>query len=166
MWNWNDMQLQSHQPLGYSLIEIIVAVTIISLVFTFGYAGFREYSRRQLLVSAARSLQGELRLAQGYSLSGKKPTGCTVLDGYRVKISATTYSLVAVCAKINEISINKDDLPIASGVTASATKNIFTFKALGQGTDMGVGTSSVITLTQTATGRTQTITVSASGEIK
>lgn len=199
---WNNMQLQSHQPLGaiskprgfeatpayiaefktftrffsknspvlksaigYTLIEILVALTVISLIFTFGYAGFREFSQRQALESAARSLQGNLRLVQEYALSGKKPDDCLVLDGYRVKISPNSYTLVAICAE-EETSINKDNLPIANGITASVSINNFTFKVLGQGTSIPAGSASMITLTQAGTGKTRTITITAGGEIK
>jgi len=158
--------MAKNSPLsGYTFVEILVAALIMGVTLSLGAAGFREFSRRQLLVSAARSLQGDLRLAQGYALSGKKPAGCSVLDGYRVTISSSSYSLKAVCAKTAK-SINKDNLPIVDGITASTTRDTFTFKALGQGTDMDEGSSSVITLTQTATGKTQTIIVYASGEIK
>lgn len=160
---WQNMQLQSRQSLGYTLIEILVAIGIISLIFSFGYAGLREFSQRQVLISAGRSLRNDLRLAQSKAISGEKPTGCSVLDGYRVKVSSNTYSILAVCAKV-EMSVNKDNIEIPEGITAS-TKSI-TFKALGEGTDLPKGSILTITLAQTATGRTLDIVVTSGGEIK
>jgi len=39
------MQLQSYKSLkeGYTLVELLIGITIISIVFTIGYAGFRDF---------------------------------------------------------------------------------------------------------------------------
>ena len=50
---------------GYTLIEILVALTIIGLLFSFGYVSFRDYSRRQAVSDAVKTMQGDLRLAEG-----------------------------------------------------------------------------------------------------
>ena len=148
---------------GYTLIEILVALTILGLIFFYGFASFREFSRRQALLSSARSLVGEIRLTQEFALSGNKPAGCIVLDGFRVKFSPAQYGVVAVC-EAAELSIGKDGISLADGVTLNATVPSITFKVLGQGTDIATP-DMTITLTQEGTDNVQTIVVSASGEI-
>ncbi len=159
---------------GYTLIEILVGLTIIGIVFGVGYAGFRDFSRREQLSSVSKVLVGDLRLAQARALSGQKPEDikCTAqdqrLDGYSLQItSEATYEINAKCSAgvVNDPAIKSVILPI--GVTISTpVVNPLTFKTLGEGTNIPSGQSVILTLTQTATGKTYTVTISAGGEIK
>lgn len=157
---------------GYTLIEILVAITIASLLFGIGYVSFREFSRRQALAATSRSLKGDLRLTQELALSGKKPTsGCNTLDGYNFRVSApSSYTIGAVCG-VNNCSNNSNfclkTVTLASGVTINTPSvNPILFKVLAQGTNIGAGSSTTITLTQGGTGSVVNVMVSASGEIK
>ena len=147
---------------GYTLVEILVVVSIIGLLFSFGFVNFREYSRRQQLKNAATALSGNLRMAQEKALSGEVPAGCVGLKSYGVKINATDYRILARCA--SDIQIGRVNLV---AVTAAAVpQSTVSFKVLGSGTDIPVGSQMVITLTQTETGQTTTVTVTPGGEIK
>jgi prepilin-type N-terminal cleavage/methylation domain-containing protein len=147
---------------GYTLIEILVGLTIIGLLFTFGYASFREYSRRQALAGAARKVKADLRSAQGLALSGKKPeSNCPILDGYRFNISGSSYSIKAVCGGSDK-SIEKDFIPLPNGITSSSANILF--KILGQGTN--ITGQITITLTQAGTNPPQTVTVDSGGKIE
>lgn len=154
---------------GYTLIEILVALTIIGLLFAVGYAGFRDFSRRQIVKDAAKEIQGDLRLAQGNAITGQKPEGCNslkTLDSYSfnvVSLSPAEYSIEANCGS-SAIIVKSVNLP--SGITLSApTPNPLKFKVLGQGTNIGTD-NWVLTLTQVGTGNTTSVTVTAGGEIK
>ena len=59
---------------AYTLIEILVGLTIVGLLFGFGFVSFRDFSRRQTLAGSAKKVQGDLRLTQESALSGKKPS--------------------------------------------------------------------------------------------
>jgi prepilin-type N-terminal cleavage/methylation domain-containing protein len=150
---------------GYTLIEILVGLTIIGLIFNFGYASFREFSYRQALANAARRLRADLRLAQEQALSGKKPDGCSVLDGYRFRGSSTSYSLFPVCAgteftgQAKEVSFSDITLSFDPPSTTSVL-----FKVLGQGNDLSSDLE--INLTQMATANVQKVVVTKGGEIK
>src|SRR3972149_10727847 len=89
--------VKSDNLLGYTLIEILVALTIMVLLFLTGFASYRAFSRRQELVSAVRQVQGDLRQAQENAIASKKPAGCgalDALDGYRfVVIPANSYEI-------------------------------------------------------------------------
>jgi type IV fimbrial biogenesis protein FimT len=83
---------------GYTLVEVLVAIMIVTLMLTIGVASYREFSTRQALQSVGRQIIGDLRLTQEEALAGKKPVGaCQVLDGYRFIISGSSYSVVANC---------------------------------------------------------------------
>lgn len=61
--------------------------------------------------------------------------------------------------------VNIQDKSVKLGFTIAATIDPILFKVLSQGTDI-TGSSSIITLTQTATNKNITITVSAEGSIE
>ena len=149
---------------AYTLIEILVSLTIVSLIFGVGYVSFREFSRRQALAGTARSLRGDLRLAQGQALAGKKPIGCTVLDGFRFSaVSESAYSIVAGCSN-GDFSIGKDSVSFPDGVTMNPVPGNILFKVLGQGTDLGSDVE--VNLAQEATGNAIKVTITIGGEIK
>lgn len=152
---------------GYTLIELLVAITILGIIFGAGYISFRDFSRRQALAAAVRTVSGDLRLAQELALSGKKPAGCIILNGFKFKIASGSYDVVAACS-FPEVEYGvKVGVPLPTGVTMNAqpSSSIF-FKILGQGTNISSASPVVITLTQTNTGQTQTVTVTSGGEIK
>ncbi len=153
--------------LGYTLIEILVSMSIIGLIFNFGYVNYRDFARRQALLGSARHLKADLRLAQEQALAGKKPSsaacsGAGSLRGYDFYVdSATSYIIQANCTGG---LVDDKIVQTSSGVSLTAVPNRFTFKVIGKGTSLsGLAT---ITLTQTATGNTQVITISPEGEIK
>jgi len=149
---------------AYTLIEILVSLTIIGLIFGVGYISFREFARRQALAGAARSLRGNLRLAQEQALAGKKPIGCTVLDGYRFStVSESVYSIMAGCSNGN-FSIGKNSVSFPIGVTMNPVPGDILFKVLGQGTDLGSDVE--VNLVQEVTGNTIKVTITTGGEIK
>jgi prepilin-type N-terminal cleavage/methylation domain-containing protein len=156
---------------GYTLIEILITLTIIGLIFGFGYVSFREFSRRQALTSAARSIKGDLRLAQELALSGNKPTmeiNCNspyVLNGYYFRRnSATNYTIEPSCSGGAVTTPTKSvNMPVDIVIT-SLSVNPILFKILGEGNN--ITDSATITLTQTSTGKTGTITITSGGEIK
>src|SRR4030067_2920560 len=89
---------------GYTLIEIMVALSIISIMFGIGYVAYREFSRRQSLSSAIRLIIGDLQLAQTQAITGTKPRDVVcdspnVLSGYNFEIieEPDSYKVEAVC---------------------------------------------------------------------
>lgn len=160
---------------GYTLIEILVAITIIGILFSVGYANFRAFSQRQVVLNAAKNLQGDLRLAQQIALSGQKPddpncnSPANSLNGYNFTIlSGVSYEIRASCSGGAAASAEKT-VDVLSGVVIASpfpSPNPVLFKVLGNGTNIPQGGSVVITLTQTGTNNKATITVTSGGEIK
>lgn len=155
---------------GFTLIEVLVSLTVIGLLFGFGFANFRDFSRRQQLTSVARSLAGQIRLVQAKASAGEKPddlkcNDTNTLSSYSFQIiDAFSYKIVANCmggsVDVGEVSSLPD------GISMSPTSGTVSFKVLGQGTSIVSGGSFVITLTQAGTSNTTTVTVTAGGEVK
>jgi prepilin-type N-terminal cleavage/methylation domain-containing protein len=154
---------------GYTLIELLVGLTIIAIVFSIGFAGYRDFSRRQAVAGVTKSIQSDLRNAQQLALTGQKPTvdylnnpvTCTRLSGYSFsRISAINYQIRAHCDNV-ALPIAVKDIVLSSDLSLSAGS--VKFKVLGQGTDLP--DSLIFTVTHTA-GTTGTITVGIGGDVK
>lgn len=166
----------SQRHSGYTLIEILIALTIIGLIFGIGYVSFRDFARRQALSGTVRSLKGDLRLAQEEALTGKKPNDALkkcvdpldvtkpLLNGYNFTVvNGSTYTIEAACSGGN---IEVKRVTLSSDMVISAPNpNPILFKILGQGTNIGV-TSAVVSITQAGTGSIATINISSAGEIR
>ena len=158
---------------GYTLIEILVGLTIISLLFSMGFVSYRDFSRRQALNGAAKTVQGDLRLTQQQALSGQKPDdgNCNtpnLLNGYNFRVdSSSSYAVEAACSGGGGTNVEVKSVDLPSGVSISTpSPNPILFKVLGQGTNIASGGSAVVTLTQTGVSSPITITITAGGEIK
>lgn len=95
---------------GFTLIELIVVVTIMMILSTTGIASFVTYSRSQELSTATQNFITTLQLAKASAASQVKPLSDTCnaerpLDGYAVTITpnaaftagSNAYSLAPVC---------------------------------------------------------------------
>lgn len=87
---------------GFTLIELMVAMTIMVLLSSVGISSFVTYSRSQSLQNATQDIVTMLQLAKASSNSQVKPTTCTdaseTLDGYEIIItSSNTYTMGPVC---------------------------------------------------------------------
>lgn len=153
---------------GYTLIEILVSLTIVGLIFSIGYVNFRDFSRRQALAGVARAIKGDLRLAQEQALAGKKPTSASCnspnqLNGFNfMVVSAQSYRLEANCSG-GVVTTKTVTLPTDISIS-TPSPNPITFKILGQGTNLSA--DATLTLTQARTTNTTIITVTSGGEIK
>lgn len=149
--------------LGYTLIELLIVITLIALLFTLGMAQYNQFNRRQILVKARDELVSNLRLAQSKSLAGEKPDACgdETLAGHKLKfIDNQKYKIVAVCG--DEIDI-KTGLSLPGEITKQSGPNEIFFKSLSQGTDIIIGQGEIVL---TGFNETKIITVTSVGEIK
>lgn len=160
----NDILLSEKFKSGYTLIEILVGLTIIGVLFGVGFVSFRDFSRRQEIAGFAKAMMGDMRLAQGMSLAGQKPAGCATLDNYSFKvISSTQYQIYADCGGTTYIT---KTVTVPSDLTVAVPSvNPIKFKVLGNGTNIPDGTSVPIVFTQSGTKNKFTITVGYIGEI-
>lgn len=149
---------------AFTLIELLVSVTITIILFSIGFVSFREFSRRQVLTGAVKTVVSDLRLAQQLSFSGEKPDGvvCSQLLSYNfVVVNASTYRILAVCENANHIV---KEVVVGSDIGISASSSTTSFKVLGLGTNLSA--TNTITITHSPTSRNQAITIGVAGDIK
>jgi len=168
-------QYTRRYPSGYTLIEILVGLTIISLLFSFGFVSFRDFSRRETLNGAVKGMQGDLRVAQSLASAGQKPddANCNsptnTLTGYLFTIiSASQYEIRANCSGGNASTANKI-VTLGTGtniVSPFPSPNPILFKTLDNGTNIPDGQNAIIKLTQDGTTSQATITISSGGQIQ
>lgn len=155
---------------GYTLIEILVVMTITGILFTVGYAQFREFSRRQLLTSAKRQVEGDIRLAQELAQGNRKPSGCGNTDpllGYTVAFNTSneTYTISPNCTGAVPGDNRNRSMPSGTQLQTVSPASV-KFKPLGQGTDLSPS-GMTITITLSAdTSYSTTVTVSSGGDVK
>jgi prepilin-type N-terminal cleavage/methylation domain-containing protein len=160
---------------GYTLIEILVAVSIIGILFSVGYANFRAFSQRQAVKDAAKLIQADLRLTQQIALSGQKPTDINCnspvnsLNGYFFTIlSESVYEVRASCTG-GVVSEATKTVNLGTGAVFSSpfpSPNPILFKVLGNGTNIPDGENVIIGIVQIGTNNQSTITISSGGQIQ
>ena len=143
---------------GYTLIEILVTVTIMLLLVGGGIVSYVRFNDRQTMIGTARELQGLLRAAQTKARVGDRPEGCDHLRAYVLRLAAqsSTVNLIADC---DNSEIIKETIELDSNITAQSAVDI-QFQALHG----GVITPQTITL-QSAGGMGYEFLVSKGGEI-
>jgi len=149
---------------GYTLIELLIVITLITLLFTLGVAQYNKFNRRQILVKARDELISNLRLAQAKSLAGEKPDACgdEILTGHKLKFfpDKQGYKIVAVCN--DEIDV-KTGISLPTGITRKSGPATVFFKGLSQGTDID-GQANIVL--EDSNGDTSTVMITGTGEIK
>jgi type II secretory pathway pseudopilin PulG len=149
--------------LGYTLIELLIVITLIVLLFTLGMAQYNQFNRRQILTKARDELVSNLRLVQSKSLAGEKPDACgdEALTGHKLKfIDNQKYEIVAVCG--DEIDI-KTGLSLPGEIIKESGPSEVFFKGLSQGTGIVVGQGEIVLA---GFNETKTVTITSAGEIK
>ncbi len=116
---------------GFTLIELIVVFSVISILSTVGIASFIDYSRSQSLQTSASNFAVILDLAKSRTSSQVKPSECLgSLNGYQVDIlSDTTYSLSVYCPEVHLIQTttlpDRGNIKFDLGLGQTTTTSIF-----------------------------------------
>jgi len=152
---------------GFSLIELLVTISIMGILIAIVVVSYVEFNRRQIVLQSTRKIVQDLRLAQSLASNNQKPEAddcsCQTLDGYTFSIDHGTgnYTIFANC--LNPI-ISCD--PIKSETFSSDFSfSGFTsakFKILRRGVELTGGEI----LTVTTFGKSQTIAVDKGGSIR
>lgn len=97
---------------GFTLIELMVALSVTSVLGILSIAGFTSYNQTQILQSATDDVVSMLNLAKSRALSQVNSEKCTAgaLSGYRVEIAVPkNYRLYLRCVNSGGTS---EDTPI------------------------------------------------------
>ena len=145
---------------GFTLFELIVAISILVLVFGLAIAGFNTFNKRERLRQAGLTLKANLRFAQTKALSVDKPTsGCTAFTGMRISFTATSYTISHTCTE--GVVGTGETVTMQPGITLSPVPATFTFIPLKGSTSLPAGQ----TLSITNTMFTYSLAISGNGDI-
>lgn len=120
---------------GFTLIEMIITVSLILLFTALGIAQYNTYNEKERVRQAFLTLRTDLRLAQTKADSALKPDVCgdTVFDGYQVSITENTYTINAKCgATTSDMTV----VYLPNGVTFSPNPEQFVFYPMMRGTSL------------------------------
>lgn len=142
---------------GFTLLELLVSVTIMMLIVGGGIASYITFNERQQLAAAAKELQGYFRSAQSRARANEVPDGCTSLQGYSVQVNQddSEVRLVAECASGD---IERATYVLSGTATPNSAINVSFATLKG-----GVTGAQTITLSQGS--RSYSFKVTAGGEI-
>lgn len=106
---------------GFTLIEMIVSISILLLVLGGGMAAYINFNDKQTLQAATRRVEVILRTAQKRARSGDTPAGCDQLESYSVSIvsGSQTVTTTANCSN-TDIITSTETLPSIIVVPSNA----------------------------------------------
>lgn len=147
---------------AFTLVELLVAMTILAIVGGAGMAGFRQAALRQSVDAAQGQLMGVLSQAQSNASAGVRDATCGAnsLTGWRVTFTATTFKVEGVCGPTT-FSTKTYTLAASISLTTLPSPNPIIFKPLRAGTNVPNSTNIVIT----GNGLTRTISINNVGQI-
>lgn len=151
--------MESPRAHGFTLIEIIVSVTLLLVLSGLFMASYTGFNSSQTVKQAASSLIGNLQAVRTKASSGVKPAGCDTLVGYAVEFTADAYTASAVCQDGDEYPPVTYTLP--SNVTFSPIPDSVTFYALNR----GASADQTITITRAGTTMKMKVSVFTSGVV-
>ena len=144
---------------GLTLIELLVTATILVLLTGGALAAYRSFNDRQVLSAAAKETKNNLSMARNWAMTVKKVYCSQTAAGYEVDFSDGSYEIKEKCSDGNNVVVKSFSFP--EGVVSGYTES-FTFKPLTGELESG----SEVEINLSYKGKTQTVTVKASGLIE
>lgn len=147
---------------GFTLIEILVAITILLILSSIGVSNFTTYNDTQSLRQTSLTLKNRLRQIQGKALAGEKPAGCTGLQGWRMTFTTSTYTTEVACTS-GAVTSSRTTETVPVGLIFSPVPSTITFSVVTGATNLTSVQS--LNLAQAGSGKQYTIGVGPRGEI-
>lgn len=149
-----------------TMVEVLVALTLLLILGGAGMAAWRQAARRQSVEAAADKVVAALRLAQANAAAGvKDAVGCggSLLSGWQVVFTTTAFQVEGVCGAVTFAS-RQEAYSGGNVVSASPlpSPNPILFRVLNRGTNV-VGTA---TITLTGFGISRQVAVTGAGEVR
>jgi len=145
---------------GFTLIEILIVLSLIGLLTSLGMASYSSYNATQIVASNASNVETLLTEAHSQAISQVIPASCgsNTLSGYEVDVTLNgqIYTLSAVCGSKQLISTNTlpPQVTFANGSTASVVFNAET----------GI-ISNPSAIIITGYGQTHTVSINTTGDV-
>lgn len=147
---------------AYTLIELMVVVSLTAVLVGFGISSYRRAQSRQAGLQATEEILSLLNSQQKFSDVGKVDPACTgVYQGQAVALSSgdNTITTTSLCSLANGTSIPQTFSNISFNQDLS-----FTFQFGSGGTDLGGATSANLDFT-TPAGLVYRIVLTSAGSI-
>lgn len=112
-------ELRTHNQPGFSLVEILVAVSIIVLLGVIAIPSLRQFSKEQEIDSVALQVLNTLKTAQSSASSRIKCPNSSnePADTWTVQLNTNSYSLIATCQSSSQTIFTRSYLPSESYTT-------------------------------------------------
>lgn len=137
---------------GFTLLELLVVISIMLTLFSVGFANFRGFQERQNLKIARDQFKSDLRYTQQQALAGIKPPDCETLMGYKLVYNggpenSLSYYIAAECTNNSDINVKSINLSAKHPSIRMSTFSHVYFNILGRGvkTDLTVTLSDIST---------------------
>lgn len=153
--------LKKFEKSGFTLIELMVTITIMMLMVGGGIAAYFNFNDRQTLAGDAKGLQTFLRSAQKKARVGEVPAGCEKLENYSVGMTTGDNTVLMRANCTNGVFL-VNTLYLSDAVTAQSDFEV-EFRVLHGGADFITGNGSIVLVTST---RKYEFQVSAGGTIE
>jgi prepilin-type N-terminal cleavage/methylation domain-containing protein len=147
---------------GFTIIELLVVLFIMTTLLGTGIAGFREFNRRQKTVTVRGEIVSALRFAQSEASSGNRAGCLGDFEGYSFNINSSQYTIQVSCSGGN-ITVRTEAVDEGVDINISGTMPV-TFLPLAGGTDLASGTETTILIT--AQGSQEAVVINSQGKIK
>ena len=149
---------------GFTLIELIVVISVAAILSVIGIAAFVSYNQTQSLNTAAADIASMFSLAKSRAASQAKPSACSsqTLSGYQILIviDDKTYELNAICPPVTSL-ILRNTLPNPITFSSADPTTYFFPVLIG-----GLSASGTRTIVLSGFGKTKTITVDSLGNAR
>lgn len=158
---------------GFTLLELVVSIAILSVILTITVPFFRDFRANQELEQTAKTLVTDLRLAQSKAFAGVKDCGASteILTGWLVSFSLSSYTITVRCG--STIGAGRIiSLPSSMTLTTNIGSNSILFQPnnkevaliTSSGAITALPSDAIITLTKGA--KTATVSVRKTGDIE
>ena len=151
--------------MGFSLIELLVTISILVLLTGLTIPSYRSYQRKTGLDYYSKLIKNEIQFARSYSLS--PPTEHIGFDMFGVTINTTNNTFQKIKKSSDTGDVQSIDSPFIIDPSYSLTtdgNNEFYFQ-VGMNGETDKSDNIVITLTENSLSQTKTITITPSGLI-
>lgn len=135
-------KLNNHFRFGFTLIEILIAISIMTILFSLGLAQYMKFNRQQILNQAILTLKSNLVQARDSALAGKKACSGT-FDGVLVEfrdelgnLSDKKYKISASCNDGTDLELIGEIHQYPSEIKKTGGPEEILFKTLTGGTNL------------------------------
>lgn len=147
---------------GFTLIELMVAVSIGLVVTGMVVVNYNAYNTTQVLKQAALTLKNDIRFVQTKASTGVKPyASCSTLTGWNMTFASTGYTYSANCNGSAAGDVTTVSYPPGITLSTLPSPNPVTFYVLARGTSLG----NTATLTLSGNGKQYTILLGKNGDV-